>query len=60
LFQAAGVIGASQRSETGGLQLFLESFPQRLSTLRVAATPLVASGAHVAANKDVMGKRRHV
>jgi hypothetical protein len=59
LFEASGVIGAREGSESCLFQLFLKRLSQFLLSVGIATSPLVAGRANVAANEDVMSERSH-
>jgi hypothetical protein len=59
LFEAAGMVGADQRAESGLFQLLLERLAQRLLPFGIAAAARVARRTDIAADENVMGERRH-
>ena len=59
LFEATRVIGPGQDTEPRLFQFLLECVAERLASFGVAAAPLVAGGANVTADEDVLSERRH-
>jgi hypothetical protein len=60
LIEAARVVGSGQQAETRLPELDLEGILECLGAVGVAATPLVAGLANIAADENVMSKGRHI
>ena len=60
LLEAAGMIGTCQQTKASGLELLLERLTERLTSIRVATTSLVAGVTDITTDENMMCKCRHL
>ena len=59
LFQASGLVGTYPRRQFPLLEFCFEGVAERFASVWIAATPAVSRRTLVAANENMMRKRRH-